>query len=401
MVWENEFDSGNGFGVFGGEEVYARSIVNRAIQDWNAAIVDQNFDNDNNPATTPDFDLTIIAGNLVSLLGPDYANTRGAAGITDFTDGGAGQIGWTVDVPLAATIYLDDDAATNGWFFDNSPEDDAEFVGVANAFQASFVDASSTGQSSYNDFYRTITHEIGHALGITANPGAAIESMLTPVTNSLGAQYTLGGEEITYFESTLFNPEFGVNVFFVGGHFYEGVPGAPDPVYVDGTPTSLVGSPNELMNRGTTVPPAGADPLPTTRQFISDLTVQVLADAYGYDVTLPSTINTAHASLDPYTGTLLVQGLSGSDDIDVTLVGAGDDTIRVEVNGTTEDFVREDVRQILIAGNGGTDSIVVAPALQSIQQDVDYVVSSNEDAIETSGVGEEHEAGLEVAWGLR
>ncbi len=102
IVWANEFDTGLNDPSFDNEyladEVVARSIVNRAIDDWNAVITDQDFDNDNNPATN-DFQLNVLA---------DTIGGRGATGDFDFTTGGAGQAGWTVGVPMGATITMDD-----------------------------------------------------------------------------------------------------------------------------------------------------------------------------------------------------------------------------------------------------------------------------------------------------
>jgi len=144
------------------------------------------------------------------------------------------------------------------------------------------------------------------------------------------------------------------------------------------------------MNPGETVPAdPETPPLETTRQFISDLTVQVLADAYGYTVTLPSTLDTAHATLDSLGGTLLVQGLSGNDTIDISTTGTGGDTIEVAVNSTTETFATGDVNQIIIARNGGSDSVTVASTLQAISQEVDFVVSSNEDEIDSGSLTDE------------
>jgi hypothetical protein len=77
--------------------------------------------------------------------------------------------------PFSAAITLDDNGGGGGWYFDRTPNDDVEFTAVANSgsngtgtsFQASFVDAT-TNNTNYKDFYRTITHEIGHALGIAS-----------------------------------------------------------------------------------------------------------------------------------------------------------------------------------------------------------------------------------------
>src|SRR5690606_20788274 len=73
-------------------------------------------------------------------------------------------------------IFLDDNGGGDGWFFDETPLDDIEFTSIADSFQASFVDASTVGQTRQNDFYRTITHEIGHALGVLLGGATAATS---------------------------------------------------------------------------------------------------------------------------------------------------------------------------------------------------------------------------------
>lgn len=383
--WINQGAIGNDiddFEVHYGQEnaVLARSIVNRAIDDWNSVITDQDFDNDND-AETNDFQLEVFADDL-------GGGGRGQANITGITDGGVGQAGWDTGVPMSATVTLDDNGGNIGWFFDETPLDDAEFTGIADTFQSSFVDATAMGQQHINDFYRTITHEIGHALGISfqdsdlaifphlfffdSNGNGFTEIDTNPVASG-------GGDPLVGFYSSL--PASGLPDAVLtqsgGGHFYEGGPNdAPQ------TPTH----PNQLMNPGRTVPagqPTVTPPVETTRQFISDLTVEVLEDAYGYTVTLPSELDTAHATLDTYTGTLLVQGLPGAqnDDIDISVDGTD---ILVEVNDTEERVPLDQVTQILIAENGGTDTVNVAPALMALRQDIDYVVSSNEDAVDAN-----------------
>lgn len=145
------------------------------------------------------------------------------------------------------------------------------------------------------------------------------------------------------------------------------------------------------MNPGSTIPPPGGSPIPTTRQFISDTGVQLLADAYGYTVVLPSALDTAHATLDSETGTLLIQGglttagAAVNDTIDVSVSGSD---ILVTVNGTTELVLQASVTQIGIAGNGGADSITVASALAVLRKDVQYVVSSNQDSAAAGTLGD-------------
>ncbi len=361
IVWANEFGV-NDFDIYGNDEVYARDMVNRAMDDWDRVITDFNYDGDTNPNTTNSlndtYTLTINAATLAS------PTTRAQTAIPNFDPNG---------LPTDTTITMDNDAAGNGWFFDSTPLDDAEFTGIANSFQASFVDSTAEGQSNRDDFYRTITHEIGHALGIFIGFGA-----IDQFQSLLGSFPS--GESLFSFNNP--NGQFDTEVTFTssgGGHFFEGPPPSNLP--------NLPVHPNELMNPGRTVPPPGADPIPTTRQFISDLTVQVLADAYGYTVTLPSTLDTAHATLDSLSGTLLVQGLPGAVNETITIDTVGDD-IRVVVGNTTELIPQVDVTQIVVAGNLDTDTITVDPQFDGMTQMVDYVVSSNEDSADAGTLGD-------------
>lgn len=398
IVWANEFGTGinspNFNQYYGTDETTARATVKRAIADWNNVILDQNYDLDGN-SNTGSFQLNVIAGNLATLIG--RPNDRGATLITSFSQ--TVNPTWKQGIPIQATVYLDDNAAGTGWFFDATPNDDAEFTAIANsgitaseaAFQASFVDYSrhnpTTGVTSlYNDFYRTVVHEIGHALGITSNSNAAIAARFKIVYETVGSQQVDTG-------LSLYD---GVNIdaMFDGGHFYQGPSGTPRQVYTLFPTVTFAeyGHQNELLNPGETVPPPnGSDPNPITRQFISDLDAKILADAYGYSIVLPSTINTAHASLDSNTGTLLVQGGVNSqgfgqvDTINISVVGAN---IRVQVNSTVESFPSNFVRQIVVCQNGGADvqSVTgVTVAVANVQQ----VVSTNQDSANAGTLGDE------------
>jgi hypothetical protein len=200
----------------------------------------------------------------------------------------------------------------------------------------------------------------------------------------------------------------------IGSHLYEGdlygTNEDPSIVYALGStqPITFLTHPNDLMNRRQASPADNLDPNDTTpretsRQFISDLDVKILADAYGYSVVLPSTLNTAHAMLDVWTGTLLVQGgarnnttgVGVNDTINLQRVtdSLGDD-IQVSVGYAgstyTERVPFAQVTNIVIHGNGDNggvgDSITVNSNVSATKpwQQVQYVVSSNEDALETS-----------------
>jgi predicted outer membrane repeat protein len=111
--------------------------------------------------------------------------------------------------------------------------------------------------------------------------------------------------------------------------------------------------------------------------------VKILADAYGYAHTLPSTFNTAHVSLDWQTGTLLVQGgvtaqaFGQNDSFTINVVGLN---IRAQVNSTVEFVPLSAVNQVVIASNGGNDTFNVSLPPSIVRRDVHYVVSSNQDS---------------------
>jgi hypothetical protein len=281
------------------------------------------------------------------------------------------------------------------------------------------------GQSTRReDFYRTVVHEIGHVLGLVDgqfHASAAINSMIKPLykDSSLSSQQLLkdptgiasGGQDQLYrFKSP--NPLFGVEATFIfGSHLYEGdLYGTnmdPAVAYIDvngvAQQVTFVTHPNDLMNRRQASPAGNLDPndptpRETSRQFISDLAVKTLADAYGYSVVLPSTLNTTHAMLDVWTGTLLVQGGArdnttgaGVNDT-INLVRATDaqgDDIEVTVsyggNTYTERVPFAQVTNIIIHSNGGTNDVITVNSNVSATkpwQQVHYVVSSNQDALE-------------------
>jgi len=390
--WTNNFAN---FYTNDDDAVIAEALVERAIDDWNRVITDQDWDNDADPDTNGVFNLTVLANSITG---------RGLTQVTSVTTAGGGR---TEKVPVEATITLDDNGGGAGWFFDATPLDDVEFTGIADAFQTSFIDSTTVGQAHQNDFYRTITHEIGHALGVYL-----VDTNVEPLLDRLFTMTTDIGDDPLSTNSADRLRQFGTGAGAVtlttngGGHTYEGTAAAPV-------------HPNDLMNPGRTVPGSPVAPFETVRQFISDLDVQLLADAYGYTVTLPSDLpdftnpnpdpgedatlfssGTAHILYDANNSTLLVQGLAKDpgnpnlrvdDTINITQVGAN---IRVNLtytpNGRAQrNFVRDiessRVEHILIAGNGGTDAITNDLALDPLVEIIHYVVSSNADDLEAAG----------------
>ena len=61
------------------------------------------------------------------------------------------------------SIVIDDDAAGNGWFVDQSPLDDSEFDVVDSDTQLTATSGPAAGRT---DLLTTVMHELGHHLGL-------------------------------------------------------------------------------------------------------------------------------------------------------------------------------------------------------------------------------------------
>jgi hypothetical protein len=89
----------------------ARSIVERAIADWNEVITNFNYaeDSDGNPNNDLNntFNLSVIAESL-------SGSERGIVRVADTTFNSTGS-------PIATTVRLDDNGGGSGWFFDKTP----------------------------------------------------------------------------------------------------------------------------------------------------------------------------------------------------------------------------------------------------------------------------------------
>ena len=119
-----------------------------ALSDWGAVIQNFNYANVGTPGNAPaanTYTLNITAGDLGD-------GTRGQT--SNVVADKAGK-------PFSADIKLDDNGGGPGWYFDATPGDNAEFTALLNRFTSTFTTGSG------NDFFRTITHELGHAMGIS------------------------------------------------------------------------------------------------------------------------------------------------------------------------------------------------------------------------------------------
>lgn len=236
--------------------------------------------------------------------------------------------------PISATITLDSDGDNNGedagWHF--GLDDEHLFTALATPFHGTIP-----GSGDYSDYYRTIAHELGHAVGIDASPA------MGRYIRSAGRDQVNPADLYRFY-----NPsgQFRVRATFTafdGMHFYEG---PPDPNWPP-QPTHQ----HDLLNAGRTVKPP-----PTVRQLISDLTIQVLAEAYAYNVTLPSQVDTLCVARNPATGQPVVRGPEGDSDDAFTLHRVGDN-VEVLVNGTRELVPFAQIGSIGVTGGDRDDTI--------------------------------------------
>jgi hypothetical protein len=63
-------------------------------------------------------------------------------------------------------IVIDDDAAGHGWFVDPTPNDNSEFTHAANAAGTDLYTDPSNAAAGHMDLLTTVTHEMGHVLGL-------------------------------------------------------------------------------------------------------------------------------------------------------------------------------------------------------------------------------------------
>ena len=150
--WVNRVASDN-FSVYGADTNLARSIVDRAIGDWERVITNFNYSGGSNT-----FNLTLTA----------QSGFPGSTNITDVDAQGK---------PRAASVKLDDfGGGGQPWYFDPTPgtttvPDDAEFDDFVAPFN------NDGGPVQQLDFYTVALHEIGHGLGIAStdsDPGATL-----------------------------------------------------------------------------------------------------------------------------------------------------------------------------------------------------------------------------------
>ena len=70
-------------------------------------------------------------------------------------------------------ITIDTDAAGHGWFVDPTPNDNSEFTHAQNAAGTDLLTDPSNAAAGHLDLLTTVTHEMGHVLGLDDSTAAS------------------------------------------------------------------------------------------------------------------------------------------------------------------------------------------------------------------------------------
>jgi VCBS repeat-containing protein len=97
-----------------------------------------------------------LAGASAAQLAALHATTFSVADLS----------GVTIGEETSGHITIDIDAAGHGWFIDPTPSDNSEFTHAANAAGTDLYTDPSNAAAGHLDLLTTVTHELGHVIGL-------------------------------------------------------------------------------------------------------------------------------------------------------------------------------------------------------------------------------------------
>ena len=287
LVWANRGQASDRFdGVFGANAEGARRVVDAVLASWATVLVDLKQPQIDAPADRNTINFTIS-------MNATEAGFGGAATITQWAfpteaDKAANRNGH----PTAGDFTLSRGTpgeANNGWWIDPTPNEHSEFTNILSPFAANRPeDAVGT------DLYGTINAEIAHILGLFDTAPARLPTPLTgTVTKTTLPDQAHGGGVGFYY---VFDGPSGTTLLTswdsgggprgqdVGGPTHSAGPTAAN------YPVAFTSQYRGAVSLRGSIDPGNAAGGPLTRVLASDNIAQVLKDAYGYEIRLPSTI---------------------------------------------------------------------------------------------------------------
>ncbi|MBC8108518.1 MAG: hypothetical protein H7Z14_18175 [Anaerolineae bacterium] len=356
IIWANRGQASDGFAsAFGNSANAGRAVVDAVFAQWSRIITSFNR---SDGTTTLQVNLSMTAGGGFGAAGgpeafppADHKPRLGAVTV------GRGSI-------------TPDANDSNGWFFDPTPMDNAEFLStINNPYNAT---ATNTGQGS--DFFSVINAELAHCLGLisdrnndSGNYGAYTLEDITDVTGIMdnaegggvfGSFQVFNGPNIRHLMTTYNSGDatglsWGNVVHTAGG-------GNINFAGVNWVGTQDEG--NAIYN--------GAE-----RTMPSFVVARILSDAYNYSMVDPATFATAYTVLNQSTGVLTVRGSSSATSSDLLVLDVSGSELVVTVDigedvpgsgalpgaGNLGGFVTRvplsSINSIVVNGGGGNDFI--------------------------------------------
>jgi hypothetical protein len=312
IIWSNRGAASDGFAsTFGTAANAGRAVVDAVLAQWSRIITNWNR---SDGTTTLQVNISMTGFGFGAAGGPDAAPADNKPRTGSITLGAGSNDGIANN--------------SNGWFFDPTPMDNAEFLGTINhAYNASSSSASGS------DFFSVVNNELAHVLGLISdknNAGGGYENYplenFTTATGirdnaegggSFGFFYTFNGPTIQHL-MTGYNSGDGTSASW--GNVVH-TSGGTGNINFGGTNWRGTDDEGNAIYNG------------SERTIPSFVMAHILADAYGYSIIDPATFATMHTVLNQSTGQLTIRGgqSATSSDLIVIDVSGSDLVVTVDV----------------------------------------------------------------------